>query len=270
MLFHTCCCCHFFPYFLLGWTTTPSKSYYSNKDIVYDYNQRIYNRLVVSTRLTRDPTFYLTKIVAGAMLLVYMCIWVFALAVDEADRMMGTLQVFAGLITFLFVASQDTPKVPYQTRLDLFMLFCFFVVGLIMFIHSTLYYWREADLEEAEEEKKEDQAIDEYNKRAVQHNKELFEKREHDAIELGQVNGSISPSGTTPAAAVAVPPPKEGTGADDVWKIRSKERPNFTVRRWFRGLLFTRKFDAFFVPFLMVGFSIGVAVILGTAKKSRD
>jgi hypothetical protein len=41
-----------------------------------------------------------------------MCMWVFSLAVDEADRMMGTLQVFGVLVTYLFVASGDVPKVP--------------------------------------------------------------------------------------------------------------------------------------------------------------
>ena len=39
--------------------------------------------------------------------------------------MMGTLSSFAGLVTFLFVASGDVPKVPYQTRLDTFMTFSF-------------------------------------------------------------------------------------------------------------------------------------------------
>ena len=46
---------------------------------------------------------------------------------DVSDRMMGTLQVFTGLISFLFVTSADTPKLPYQTRLDLFMMFSFCV-----------------------------------------------------------------------------------------------------------------------------------------------
>ena len=38
--------------------------------------------------LERQPQFYLSTIVSGSMLLVYMCVWVFSLAVDEADRMM--------------------------------------------------------------------------------------------------------------------------------------------------------------------------------------
>ena len=60
-----------------------------------------------------------------------MCIWNFSLQIDEPDRMMGTLQVFTGLISFLFVASGDTPKLPYQTRLDVFMPFSFVLVSIL-------------------------------------------------------------------------------------------------------------------------------------------
>lgn len=61
--------------------------------------------------------------------------------------------MFSGLITFLFVASGDTPKVPYQTRLDLFMMFSFVIVAVIMFIHGALYYFREQGFQ-GEKEKK--------------------------------------------------------------------------------------------------------------------
>lgn len=52
------------------------------------YNNRAYDRLTIRMLLERQPQFYLSKIVSGSMLLVYMCVWVFSLAVDEADRMM--------------------------------------------------------------------------------------------------------------------------------------------------------------------------------------
>ena len=78
-----------------------------------------------------------------SLCVVVRCIWNFSLQIDVSDRMMGTLQVFTGLISFLFVAGGDTPKLPYQTRLDVFMLFSFVLVGLIMFVHGLLYYFRE-------------------------------------------------------------------------------------------------------------------------------
>ena len=58
------------------------------------------------------------------------------------------MTVFGGLVTFLFVASGDTPKVPYQTRLDVFMLFSFLNVAVMLVIHGALYYWRECDIED--------------------------------------------------------------------------------------------------------------------------
>ena len=97
----------------------------------YPYNNRTFHRFAFTTSWKRQPQYYLSKIVAGTMLLVWMCIWNFSLQIDEPDRMMGTLQVFTGLISFLFVASGDTPKLPYQTRLDVFMLFLFVLVSIL-------------------------------------------------------------------------------------------------------------------------------------------
>jgi hypothetical protein len=169
---------------IVGWSWIQNGYRAMTQD--YPYNGGQYHRLIIRTLLERQPDYYLTKIVSGSMLLVYMCVWVFSLAVDEADRMMGTLSSFLGLVTFLFVASGDTPKVPYQTRLDVFMVFslsdtlapwctddlpwgvfCWFLnplvvllvvvcvpspplsvcVAVMLFIHGGLYYWREVDVE---------------------------------------------------------------------------------------------------------------------------
>ena len=131
----------------------------------YDYNQQVYSRLIYTSTWKRQPQYYLAKIVAGTMLLVWMCIWNFSLQIDVSDRMMGTLQVFTGLISFLFVAGGDTPKLPYQTRLDVFMLFSFCIVGFIMFIHGVLYYFREQGFEGAAAEKL--QAIEKRKRKAL-------------------------------------------------------------------------------------------------------
>jgi len=170
---------------IVGWSWIQNGYRAMTQD--YPYNGGQYHRLIIRTLLERQPDYYLTKIVSGSMLLVYMCVWVFSLAVDEADRMMGTLSSFLGLVTFLFVASGDTPKVPYQTRLDVFMNFslsdthlrcgtqtichggcfagfstrslfflwfvcvpsppCSICVAVMLFIHGGLYYWREVDVE---------------------------------------------------------------------------------------------------------------------------
>jgi len=135
----------------IGWTF--ETAYQSDYNVSYAYNQQTFPRLEVTTTWKRQPEYYMSKIVAGTMLLVLMCVWNFSLQVDASDRMMGTLQVFTGLITFLFVASSDTPKVPYQTRLDVFMMFSFLIVALIMFLHGVLYYFREQGFQGEKEER---------------------------------------------------------------------------------------------------------------------
>lgn len=69
---------------IVGWKFVSSSQVNSVQD--YAYNGRDYDRLTIRTILERQAEYYLTKIVAGSMLLVYMCIYVFSLAVDEADR----------------------------------------------------------------------------------------------------------------------------------------------------------------------------------------
>lgn len=202
-----------------------------------------------------------------------MCVFVFALAIDEADRMMGTLQTFAGLVTFLFVASGDTPKVPYQTRLDLFMLFSFFNVAFMLVVHSVLYYWRECDIEEllAEREAAMKEQLDQLHKHI--HPNE-FGSHGPNEIELGvtspsqvervyvnhePVNVISSPSKNS---SKKVPSP--------IWRIRHDQWADFTIRKWFWGLHLTRRVDAIIMPFLLIVYSIGSAVILGRSVTPVD
>jgi hypothetical protein len=141
---------------------------------------------------------------------------------------MGTLGVFCGLITYLFVAAGDVPKVPYQTRLDLFMMFSFFVVAACLFLHGLLYFWRESDLEEDEDEE--------------EHEKEKGNEEEKEKEkDVGQSKDDEPP----------------------VWRIREYPRGPFSFSAWFNGLHFTRKWEAFLIPGLMIIYSIGVAVIFG-------
>lgn len=167
----------------------------------YDYNAQIYSRMSYVSTWKRQPQYYLAKIVAGTMLLVWMCIWNFSLQIDVSDRMMGTLQVFTGLISFLFVAGGDTPKLPYQTRLDVFMLFSFCIVGLIMFIHGVLYYFREQAFEGAAAEKLE--AIEKKKRKAL-----LQKMRKQQQMRKGGSGGGSGGAGSsmqiiTPSAGAA-------------------------------------------------------------------
>lgn len=89
---------------ILGWQ--PQHAITTNEDIVYAYNGRAYNRLSLSIALNREPGFFLDKIITGCAMLVVMCILLFLLTAEEADRVMGAMAVFAGLVAYLFVASQ--------------------------------------------------------------------------------------------------------------------------------------------------------------------
>lgn len=235
--------------------------------ILYEYNQRRYDRLTIRTLLKRQPDFYMTKIVVGSLLLVYMCVCVFALAVDEADRMMGTLQIFAGLVTFLFVASGDTPKVPYQTRLDLFMMWSFFNVALMLIIHASLYFWRECDIEEMLEEREKQSVEAKMKKMRGSRSGEFLPE-----VEMG----GVSPASPSARVYVNEPTPKvmdvesaepshsmDDTSHPTKWRLRQDNWKNFTLRKWFNGLHFTRKGDAIAMPTLAIIYSIGTAVIFG-------
>jgi hypothetical protein len=257
---------------IVGWTFIRSRQFPSpdppageQRGILYLYNNRYYDRLTIRTLLKRQPDYYLTKIVAGVMLLVYMCVYVFALGIDEADRMMGTLSIFAGLVTFLFVASGDTPKVPYQTRLDLFMLWSFFNVAFMLVIHGTLYWWRECDIEDLLEERE--------KKRAEEQEKILQEIASSAGagaeIELGVASPSAAATGgarvyvNDPSMKPNHAPAEEKVPT--TWRLHEDDWSDFTIRKWFNGLHLTRKVDAIVMPVMVCIYSIGSAVILGRA-----
>eukprot|EP00762_Andalucia_godoyi_P003736 ANDGO_08587.mRNA.1 Cys-loop ligand-gated ion channel len=134
-----------------GWTIAGDLASLSVVD--YELFQSAYSRMTFSIKVDRDPQYYLSKFVLGVVVLVMMSILCFALEVDEADRMMGTLTVFLAIISYMFIASQDLPKVAYQTRIDSFMTLSFLTVFSCMFVHACnylLFYYHEKQDEHAE------------------------------------------------------------------------------------------------------------------------
>jgi len=123
-------------------------------DVVPNYYtnyQQTYSSMNVIINLSRQPEYYMYKIVAGSILLVYMGLAVFVIEVHEPDRMNGSIAVFLALIAFVFATSADLPAIAYQTRIDWFMSYSFFLIFLTMFCHAILYLWRAEDHEEAKE-----------------------------------------------------------------------------------------------------------------------
>jgi hypothetical protein len=121
----------------------------------YTSYQDSYHRLVIQVHLTRQPDYYVNKFISGVVLLVLLSVMLFVLPVNEADRMSATLATFAGLITYLFVITQDSPRVPYSTRLDSFMAFSFYITAIMFFIHGFLYLFCQVEDEQENQQEKE-------------------------------------------------------------------------------------------------------------------
>jgi hypothetical protein len=223
---------------IVGWKIIGSQQLRTEHTYAALTSTSVYSRLVVGLKVRREPNYYIMKICLGVILLVFMCIWVFSLAVDEADRMMGTLQVFSGLITFLFVASADVPKVPYQTRLDSFMNFSFFIVAIIMFVHGGLYYFRESDQDEEEDAEN---------------------KKKGTKVAPTAVNNNF----TEPTDADEQKSPR----THNVYHKHRDNKGNI-FHRWWSGLVWTRKNDVLWIPLLAITYTIGTAIILGRSTPS--
>lgn len=112
-------------------------------DNYYPVFKESYSQFRIDIKLQREATYYIWKIVSGIILLEYMSMMVFALAVEEADRMMGTLTVFLALVSFTFITGDDVPKVAYQTRIDIFINFSFFITFFMMLEHCLNYLYNE-------------------------------------------------------------------------------------------------------------------------------
>lgn len=200
------------------------------RNTFYPVYQESYNTFLTRINLKRLPDYYMLKFASGAILLVYMCIAIFMLEVQEADRMMGTLSVFLALISFVFVATQSIPRVAYQTRIDQFFFFSFLMTFIMMFLHAVFYYFRP--------EEKEEGAGGGY---------------EAPGVEMGMVRIKSpqdlpsSPQNAGDAQAEAGAGKEEGCGKYFVW---------------FTRLHLQRKMDVVAVIALSLAYAIGVGVIL--------
>lgn len=140
--------------FVIGeWTIVEPGVEVFNK--TYDIYAQDYSWMSIYIKLRRQPQFYMYRIVAGSILLVYMSVCCFSLEVQEADRMMGTLTCFLSLIAFVFVAGDALPKVAYLTRIDVFSSWSFFLAFIMMVHHAVAYLYRPDEEGDDEGEKKE-------------------------------------------------------------------------------------------------------------------
>lgn len=175
------------------------------------------------------------------------------------------MTVFGGLVTFLFVASGDTPKVPYQTRLDVFMLFSFLNVAVMLIIHGALYYWRECDIQDFLDEQQSGGSSDDADKGSAGTKRVApgadVEMAEQPAGGRQYVNDPANPS--SPSAGSSAVSAAAAVRKLDKWYLRKNQRQEWSLKGWWGGLHYTRKVDAIAIPLMAAVYTIGTAIILG-------
>ena len=127
-----------------------------------------YSRANFLVTLRRFPGYYINKIVIGVIILVLISSGTFFMDTNMADRAAVAATAYLGVVTYLFIVTQDVPKVPYITRLDSFItmsqwfIFVNYVLQLLMmFLGSLADQIEKESIEEAAElEKKEKDAAD--------------------------------------------------------------------------------------------------------------
>lgn len=123
--------------------TSTSKFYYPTLNSAY-------HRAHFNVTLDRIPDYYVNKIVTGVVALVIMSAGVFTLDPSSTDRAGIAATAYLAVVTYLFIVTQDVPKVPYATKLDDFIkasqwfIFANYILQLpIMFMGSWVNEWNE-------------------------------------------------------------------------------------------------------------------------------
>jgi hypothetical protein len=195
----------------------------------------------------------------------------------DTDPWLCPLSVYFFFFVCRFVASGDVPHIPYQTRLDTFMNFSFFMVAVILFIHGSLYYFREDDEDEDEKEgsKKEGETPKhvsrEVSARPVQ-------------IDMSKVVQDQGSNGNNPVYVNSPPedishlvvvssgrrpsnPSHKPSAVHSIEGTNNPPRRHWLVE-WYAGLVWTRKNDVVWIVVLILTYTIGVAIILGAPAAS--
>ena len=115
----------------------------SSTPFTYDALGETYSRVVFSIFVQRRPDYYVKRIVTGVVILVVISAGCFFLEGKSTDRASIAATTYLGVVTYLFIVTQDVPKVSYTTRLDTFislsqwMIFINFVVQIVLLFVNT-------------------------------------------------------------------------------------------------------------------------------------
>lgn len=96
------------------------------------------SRASFTLSLRRVPSFYITRFIQPLCLLMTMAI-VSVLFAHNPGRIAIPFTSFGAVISFLFVATNSNPVLPYSTRLDRFFLLCFYVAWIIFMFNVASF-----------------------------------------------------------------------------------------------------------------------------------
>lgn len=97
------------------------------------------SRLTLSFELNRKPEFFVNRFVTPLCLIHVISFTSLLMANTFTVRQSAVLTAFGSTVSFLFVAGNSVPQLPYTTRLDKFFSLCFFSCFLLFIYHGLCY-----------------------------------------------------------------------------------------------------------------------------------
>ena len=96
------------------------------------------SRLTVAYTMARNPAFFINRFILPLCLLFVVTPLSVAMMPPTPGRFIPVTS-FAITVSFVFVAGQSVPILPYTTRLDKFFLLCFFTAALCLFYTFVIF-----------------------------------------------------------------------------------------------------------------------------------
>jgi hypothetical protein len=112
-----------------------------------------YSHLRVNIHVTRNSSFYLSKSISNIVLLVVMSLLAALLRPAEANRAMIQLTIFLGIVSWVFVLTNDSPRSQQTTRMDQFINWSFGTCFVLFVYHSTTFLIKERETKVKERRK---------------------------------------------------------------------------------------------------------------------
>ncbi len=121
-----------------GWTLTGVSSASRVKDVSMDDTH--WSSFTLALQVTRQPGFYMWRVVLVVVALLLLTMTTFACAPDNiGDRLSVTMTLALTIVAFQLVVAEILPKVEYLTYLDKVFLSCFFGVVFVSLESAALH-----------------------------------------------------------------------------------------------------------------------------------